>query len=68
MPSSFALGAHFEACIERRVSTGRYAPATGVVRDSLRLLEEQDDMRQVRLEAIRGEIEHGDPGTVLSGE
>lgn len=59
MPSSFTLGTHFEGFIKQLVNTGRYASASEVVRDSLRLLEEQDAMRQARLDALRAEIEHG---------
>ena len=59
MPSSFTLGTHFEGFIKQQVRTGRYASASEVVRDSLRLLEEQDAMRQAQLEALRAEIEHG---------
>ena len=59
MPSSFTLGIHFEGFIKQQVRTGRYASASEVVRDSLRLLEEQDAMRQAQLEALRAEIEHG---------
>lgn len=59
MPSSFTLGTHFEGFIKSQVNSGRYASASEVVRDSLRLLEEQDAMRQARLDALRAEIEHG---------
>ncbi|WP_150295062.1 type II toxin-antitoxin system ParD family antitoxin [Sphingobium estronivorans] len=59
MPSSFTLGAHFEGFIKQQVNSGRYASASEVVRDSLRLLEEQDAMRQARLDALRAEIEQG---------
>ncbi|MFC5342923.1 type II toxin-antitoxin system ParD family antitoxin (plasmid) [Brevundimonas staleyi] len=59
MPSSFTLGAHFEGFIKQQVTSGRYASASEVVRDSLRLLEEQGALRQARLDALRAEIEHG---------
>lgn len=59
MPSSFTLGTHFEGFIKQQVHSGRYASASEVVRDSLRLLEEQDAMRQARLDALRAEIELG---------
>ena len=38
MPSSFTLGTHFEGFIRQQVNTGRYASASEVIRDSLRLL------------------------------
>jgi antitoxin ParD1/3/4 len=59
MPSSFTLGAHFEGFIRRQVSSGRYASASEVVRDSLRLLEEREAEKAARLDALRSEIERG---------
>ena len=59
MPSSFTLGAHFEGFIRQQVTGGRYASASEVVRDGLRLLEEQDALRQARLDALRTEIDNG---------
>lgn len=59
MPSSFTLGSYFEGFIKQQVHSGRYASASEVVRDSLRLLEEQDALRQARLDALRAEIERG---------
>ncbi|MBV8238581.1 MAG: type II toxin-antitoxin system ParD family antitoxin [Sphingomonas sp.] len=59
MPSSFTLGSHFEGFIRQQVSSGRYASASEVVRDSLRLLEEREQERAARLDALRGEIERG---------
>lgn len=59
MPSSFTLGSHFEGFIRRQVSSGRYASASEVVRDSLRLMEEQEDERSARLQALRAEIDRG---------
>jgi len=59
MPSSFTLGTHFEGFIKNQVSSGRYASASEVVRASLRLLEEQDALRQARLDALRADIEQG---------
>jgi antitoxin ParD1/3/4 len=59
MPSSFALGEHFEKFIKRQVDGGRYASASEVVRDALRLLEEQEEHRLALLEALRLEIKRG---------
>ena len=69
MPSSFTLGTHFEGFIKQQVNTGRYASASEVIRDSLRLLEEQDAMRQARLEALGAEIDLGaSSGTGIPAE
>jgi antitoxin ParD1/3/4 len=59
MPSSFTLGAHFEGFIRRQVGSGRYASASEVVRDSLRLLEEQESERAARLQVLRTQIDVG---------
>ena len=59
MPSSFALGEHFERFIKRQVEGGRYASASEVVRDALRLLEEQEEHRLALLKALRLEIKRG---------
>ena len=59
MPSSYTLGTHFEGFIKKQVGAGRYASASEVIRDSLRLLEQQDAMIQARLDALRAAIEHG---------
>ncbi|MGH8613070.1 MAG: type II toxin-antitoxin system ParD family antitoxin [Gammaproteobacteria bacterium] len=42
MPSSYAVGEHFEQFIKQQVEGGRYASASEVVRDALRLLEEDN--------------------------
>jgi antitoxin ParD1/3/4 len=59
MPSSYTLGQHFESFIKEQVEGGRYASASEVIRDGLRLLEEEQQRRQAVLEGLRGEIEKG---------
>lgn len=59
MPSSYAVGEHFERFIKDQVQGGRYASASEVVRDALRLLEGQERMRLATLEALRDEIRKG---------
>jgi antitoxin ParD1/3/4 len=59
MPSSYTLGDHFEAFIKEQVEGGRYASASEVLRDGLRLLEEEQQKRQAVLDGLRGEIEKG---------
>ncbi len=41
MPSSYAVGEHFEQFIKQQVEGRRYASTSEVVRDALRLLEEE---------------------------
>lgn len=59
MPSSYTLGEHFEIFIKEMVGSGRYASASEVMRDSLRLLEEREKMREARLAALRADIREG---------
>ena len=42
MPSSYSLGGHFETFIQNQLSSGRYANASEVLRDALRLMEERE--------------------------
>ena len=54
--TSFSLGEHFGAFIDRQVATGRYGSASDVVRASLRLLEDQD----AKLAALRSALIDGE--------
>jgi antitoxin ParD1/3/4 len=57
MPTSVALGAHFEAFIKDQIANGRYNNASEVVRDGLRMLEDRQQDRQAKLEALRVELQ-----------
>jgi antitoxin ParD1/3/4 len=59
MPSSYTLGNHFEAFVKDQIEGGRYATASEVIRDGLRLLEESQERRRVAIDALRREIEKG---------
>ena len=59
MPSSYAIGEHFEQFIKRQVEGGRYASASEVVRNALRLIEEEEQRRAATLEALRAEVRKG---------
>lgn len=54
-----SLTPELEKMIEKKVKSGRYNTASEVVREGLRLLEEQDVIRRVRLEALRRDIIEG---------
>lgn len=59
MPTSVALGRHFETFLRDQVEQGRFNNASEVVRAGLRLLEENEQRRQLELEALRAEIAAG---------
>lgn len=59
MPSSYAIGAHFEDFIKEQVQQGRYASASEVVRDGLRVLEEREALRTTKLEVLRTALQQG---------
>jgi antitoxin ParD1/3/4 len=65
MASSYTLGDHFEDLVKTLVRSGRYASASEVVRDGLRLLEDREKRRELKLaelrEAIRQGLESGAP-------
>lgn len=59
MPSSYTLGEHYEKFIRELVQSGRYASASEVVRDAMRLLEDAEILRKARTEELRAEIAKG---------
>ncbi len=59
MPSSYTLGAHYERFVRDLVASGRYASASEVMRDGLRLVEEREQMRAAKLDALRRDICEG---------
>jgi antitoxin ParD1/3/4 len=65
MATSYTIGKHFENFIKDLVESGRYSTASEVMRDALRLVEEREERRKVKLEALRSEIQKGlDSGPV----
>ena len=56
------LGTQWEEFISTYVHSGRYLSASEVVREGLRLLQEREQYRQVRLEQLRKEIDTGVQG------
>jgi antitoxin ParD1/3/4 len=53
------LTEHFDRFVEHQVSSGRYSNASEIVRDALRLLEEQQQEREAKLKAIRQAAKQG---------
>lgn len=69
---NISLTPELEQFVESTVKSGRYPSPTEVVIAALRLLEEREMERLVRLEELRKEIaigiEHSDRGDVFDGE
>ena len=67
MPTSVALGDHFEEFIREQLESGRFNNVSEVVRAGLRLLEDEQKLRELRHRklqaAIREGIESEDAGT-----
>lgn len=59
MPSSYTIGTRYESLVRELVESGRYATASEVVRDGLRLVEEREEQRQAKLAALREAIREG---------
>lgn len=59
MPSTYVIGDHFEKFIREQIETGRYASASEVIRDSLRLLEDRERLRQIEIEEYREKVKEG---------
>jgi antitoxin ParD1/3/4 len=59
MPSRFTLGERFEAFIRAQVESGRYSTESEVIRDGLRLLEAQENLRAARLAELRSAVVEG---------
>lgn len=59
MATSYSIGKHFEEMIEGLLESGRYSTASEVMREGLRLVEEREERRKAKLEALRAEIQKG---------
>jgi antitoxin ParD1/3/4 len=53
------LTPELEQYVKGKVQTGRYNSSSEVVREALRLLEDQDRIRRMRVEEVRRKIEEG---------
>lgn len=67
-----SLTPEFERLIQDRVKSGRYHSASEVVREALRLLQDRDEVRKLRLDEMRQRIAAGlaslDEGKAIAGD
>ena len=68
MPTSVALGSHFEKFVRDQVTSGRYNNASEVIRDGLRMLEDAENERMMTVEQLRAEIAKGAEGPFYPAE
>jgi antitoxin ParD1/3/4 len=59
MPINVNLTPELEGLIRQKVSSGRYNSASEVVREALRLMEAEDQLRAAKLAQLRHEIQEG---------
>lgn len=54
-----SLTRELEEIVDQKVKSGLYSSASEVVREGLRLLQQRDEMRDAKLNALRAEIQKG---------
>jgi antitoxin ParD1/3/4 len=59
MPLNVNLTPQLEELVRRKVSSGRYNSASEVVREALRIMEAQDELRSLKVEQLRRDIRDG---------
>jgi antitoxin ParD1/3/4 len=71
MPMNISLTPHLEELIREKVASGSYNSASEVVREALRLLEQEDQLRTLKLHNLRQDIKKGmdsGPSTVFDAQ
>ena len=59
MTMNVNLSPQLEAMVKAKVASGLYTSASEVVREALRLMEQQDQLRAVKLQQLRSDIQEG---------
>lgn len=59
MATSYTVGDYYEEFIRKLVDSGRYATASDVMREGLRLIEAREDQREAKLEDLRSALQEG---------
>ena len=67
-----SLTSELEEFVNNKVKSGMYFSASEVIREGLRLLRDQDELKNRRIEEIRQQIAHGveqfERGEAVDGE
>lgn len=58
-PMNVSLTSKLEGMVKKLVKSGRYNSASEVVRDGLRLVDEREQLRKIKLQALRKVIQEG---------
>ena len=59
MPTSVALGDHFEGFVRQQLASGRFNNTSEVIQAGLRLLEDAEQRRTAELDALRAAVQAG---------
>ena len=59
MTMNVSLSPQLEAMVKAKVASGLYTSASEVVREALRLMEQQDQFRSLKLQQLRHDIQEG---------
>ena len=59
MPMNISLTPHLEEMIRGKIASGSYNSASEVVREALRLLEQADEFRALKMQKLREDIREG---------
>ena len=54
-----SLTSQLEDLVQKKVSSGRYNSASEVIREALRLLEERDELKKLKLQTLKKDIAIG---------
>ena len=68
MPMNISLTPHLEEMIRDKIASGSYNSASEVVREALRLLEQEDQLRALKIQKLRQDVQEGldsGPSTVF---
>lgn len=56
---NISLTPYLEGYIKQKVATGMYNSVSEVIREAIRLMEDQDSLQKMKLEALKVEINKG---------